>query len=138
MADCLCLAARQASRAITRRFDRALRAQGLRITQFSMLAILHLKGPQAISELANALGVERTTLTRNLGPVERDGLIVIRDDDDDARSRVVTLTAKGRRVLIGAFPLWQTAQADLIAAIGAQAADRLRSLARNRRYQAEQ
>jgi len=134
VADCLCLASRQAARAITRRFDRALRGQGLRITQFSMLAVLSLKGPQPIGALAEALGVERTTLTRNLGPVERDGLVAIRSDRDDARARIVALTAKGQAALRAAFPSWQAAQAEITAAIGALAADRLRGLARKRSY----
>ncbi|MFZ5691760.1 MAG: MarR family winged helix-turn-helix transcriptional regulator [Pseudomonadota bacterium] len=131
-ADCLCLASRRAARTITRRFDRALRGKGIRITQFSMLALLHLRGPLSIGALSDALGVERTTLTRNLGPVEREGLVAVRSDDNDARSRVVALTAKGRAALVKAFPSWRAVQAELTSEIGAETAANLRRMSRHR------
>lgn len=133
VADCLCLASRMAARTITRRFDRALRKQGIRITQFSMLALLHLRGPLTIGALSDALGVERTTLTRNLGPVEREGLVTVRSDVKDARARIVALTAKGRAALAKAFPSWRAVQAELMSEIGAEAAASLKRMSRHPR-----
>jgi len=127
--QCLCLASRRAARAITRRFDRALKASGLRATQFTLLATLALKGPQPIGRLADFIGVERTTLTRNLAVAEKDGLVSTRAGKD-ARSHIASITAHGRRTLEKAFAAWRETQDDLTQTIGNVAADRLRRLAR--------
>lgn len=126
--QCLCLAVRRAARTITRAFDRELRAHGLRATQFTMLAALDIKGPQTIGELADLLGAERTTLTRNLGLVEERALVRIRAGED-ARARIASITPKGRRTLQRALPAWRKVQGDLVESIGAQAAIGLRRLA---------
>jgi DNA-binding MarR family transcriptional regulator len=131
-ADCLCLASRRAARAITRAFDQQLRPHGNRSTQFSVLAVLELKGPQTIGNLADALGADRTTLTRNLALIEDQSLIRIRAGDD-ARSRIVAIMPAGRRVLTSAFPAWRKAQSTLSASIGDQLANSLRRLARSPR-----
>jgi DNA-binding MarR family transcriptional regulator len=128
-ADCLCLASRKAARAITRAYDRHLRPHGLRATQFSLLAMLELKGDQPLGALAHALGTERTTLTRNLALIEREGLIETRAGED-ARERILAITPSGRRTLQKALPAWRTAQAELTASIGAPHAGSLRRLAR--------
>src|ERR1700676_3519395 len=108
--DCLCLASRRAARALTRAFDRELRPHRIRITQFSILTNLTLRGPLPIGELAEFLGVERTTLTRNLALIERAGWVEIRAGED-ARSRVVAVTKKGRNAIAAALPAWRKAQA---------------------------
>jgi DNA-binding MarR family transcriptional regulator len=131
-AQCLCLASRRAARAITRAFDKELRPHGLRSTQFSLLAVLELKGPQTIGALAGVLGTDRTTLTRNLALVEDQALIRIRPGED-ARARVVAITPKGRRTVQAAFPGWRTVQAALAESIGATTADSLRQLSRELR-----
>jgi DNA-binding MarR family transcriptional regulator len=131
-ADCLCLASRRAARAITRTFDKQLRPHGIRGTQFSVLAVLELKGPQTIGNLADALGADRTTLTRNLALIEDQSLIKTRAGDD-ARSRIVAIMPAGRRVLTSAFPAWRKAQSALSASIGDQLANSLRRLARSPR-----
>jgi DNA-binding MarR family transcriptional regulator len=128
-ADCLCLAARRAARAITRAFDRELRPCGMRVTQFSVLAMLQLKGPQSIGDLADALGADRTTLTRNLALIEKQSLIKTRIGED-ARSRIVAITPKGKSALTRAYPAWRKAQSALTESIGASLADSLRRLAR--------
>lgn len=125
--QCLCLASRRAARAITRRFDRGLRPHGLRATQFSLLSGLILKGPQAIGELADLLGAERTTMTRNLAVVEAAGFVTIRPGED-ARARIVAITPRGREVLAAALPDWKRIQAELSDRIGQPAADGLRRL----------
>ena len=126
---CLCLAARRASRAITREFDQALRLHGLRATQFTLLAALHLGGPRSIGGLAELLSADRTTLTRNLAVAEQHGWVTLRTDGDDARSRIAAITTKGSRVLKDALPAWRDTQQRLAEAIGAQAAASLRNLA---------
>ena len=77
-AQCLCLASRRAARAITRVFDRELRAHGLRATQFTLLATLSLKGEQTISELAEFIDADRTTMTRNVALAEEKSFVEVR------------------------------------------------------------
>jgi DNA-binding MarR family transcriptional regulator len=128
-ANCLCLASRQAARRVTRIFDRELRPYGLRATQFTVLAMLSLRGATTIGELADALGIERTTLTRNLALIEHASWVKIEPAKQDARSRLVTVTDQGRAVLAPAFPAWRKAQDITTAAIGSGAASALRGLA---------
>lgn len=107
--SCYCLAARRTARAITRLYEEKLRPHGLRATQFSILAALALKGPTPIRELADLLGLERTTLTRSAAVLERNGWISS-GRSEDARERPLDLTAAGRQKLENAFPAWQAAQ----------------------------
>jgi DNA-binding MarR family transcriptional regulator len=116
--ECLCLASRRASRAITRAFDRQLRPHGIRATQFSILTMLMGYGPTTIGDLAEALGIERTTLTRNLSVLEDQGWVKISVGDSDGRSRVVKATPKGRKAVTTAMPAWRRAQAAAAEAIG--------------------
>ena len=127
--QCLCLAARRASRTITREFDRALRAHGLHATQFTLLAALHLAGPRPIGELAELLSIDRTTLTRNLAVAGQHGWVALRVDPGDARSRIATVTSKGMRALAAALPAWRKTQQRLTETMGVQAAASLRKLA---------
>lgn len=126
---CLCLASRRAARAITREFDQALRTQGLRCTQFTLLAALHLAGPRSIGELAELLSADRTTLTRNLAVAEQHGWVVTRPHRDDARARIAAIAPKGSRVLKAALPAWRAVQQRLLDEIGPRAAESLRRLA---------
>ena len=129
-ADCLCLASRRAARRITRVYDRELRPYGLRVTQFTVLVMLSLRGAMNISELAKALGAERTTLTRNLALIEAVSWVKTQPAEEDARSRVVTVTNKGRAVAARAFPAWRKAQGLITEAIGSDGASALRGLSR--------
>ncbi|MGQ7792975.1 MarR family winged helix-turn-helix transcriptional regulator [Faunimonas sp. B44] len=131
-AQCLCLASRRAARAITRAFDRELRAHGLRATQFTLLATLSLRGDQTIGALAAFIEADRTTMTRNVALAEKKGLVVVRRHPGDARARIATITDKGRDALAGALAGWGRVQAELTAAMGAEAADGLRRLAGGR------
>ena len=128
--DCLCLASRRAARAITRAFDKQLRPHGIRATQFSLLAVLELKGPQSIGDLADTLGADRTTLTRNLALIEQQSLVKIRSGND-ARSRIVAIMPKGKSMVAKAFPAWRKAQSEMTTSIGNPLADSLRRLARS-------
>ena len=107
--NCYCLAARRNARAVTRLYEKKLRPHGLRATQFSLLAGLALKGPTPMSELAELLGLERTTLTRSAALLEQSGWVAtVRSED--ARERPLRLTRAGRRKLENAFPAWKAAQ----------------------------
>lgn len=117
---CHCLAARRHARAITRLYERKLRPHGLRATQFSVLAALSIKGTTPLRELADLLGLERTTLTRIAGLLERNGWLRT-GDSADARVRPLQITAAGRRKLEAAYPAWKEAQ-DLV---GRQSAEPL-------------
>jgi DNA-binding MarR family transcriptional regulator len=110
--DCHCLAARRTARAITRDFEVRLRPHGLRATQFSILAALSLMGPTSVSELAQVLGLERTTLTRSSAVMQRNGWIEAAESTD-AREHPLRLTPAGRQKLEAAFPAWKEAQ-DLV------------------------
>lgn len=108
-ADCACFAVRRAARVITQHYDRSLRPSGLRVTQFTLLTMLALAGPLPLSRVADRLGMERTTLSRNLQPLLTKGLVTVRHGDDH-RVRTITITAKGRRSAVAALPHWRKAQ----------------------------
>src|SRR3974377_748781 len=90
--DCNCLAARQAARHITQFYDQFLAASGLRTTQFSVLAKLRRLGAMTINALAAEMVMDRTTLGRNIRPLERDGLIAVEEGRRDRRSKTLRLT----------------------------------------------
>ena len=127
-ADCFCLASRQAARKITRLYDSYMQKSGVRVTQFTILSQLMLRGEMPIGKLAGILGVERTTLTRNLSLLERQKWISIRAGDDP-RSRMVDITAQGTNVVRRGFPYWSKAQADVGEMIGADGQAALKVLA---------
>jgi DNA-binding MarR family transcriptional regulator len=107
--QCVCAAARRTSRALTRAFEKAMRGSGLRGAQFTLLATLVQTGPTPTTRLADLLGLERTTLTRNLGPLVRDGFVRI-EEGEDRRVHEVAITAKGEEAARRAFPFWKKAQ----------------------------
>jgi DNA-binding MarR family transcriptional regulator len=108
--QCNCLALRQAARHVTQFYDQYLAPTGLRTTQFSILAKLKRLGPMTINALASELVMDRTTLGRTMLPLERDGLIAIRDGPVDRRSKELTLTKAGTERLQRAAKLWVEAQ----------------------------
>jgi DNA-binding MarR family transcriptional regulator len=103
---CLCLAAQRAARTLARRFDEALRPAGLTSGQFSLLTSLNRPDAPSVGEVAEVLGMDRTTLTANLKPLERRGLMETRVDPEDRRSRQLALTEAGLQVLEIATPIW--------------------------------
>ena len=109
---------RRASQAITNYYDGLFQpAFGLRATQIPPLVVLYLAGPQTINEIAKRLDRDRTTLTRNLKPLEEAGLIQIAPGEDQ-RTRVVVLSEKGEKVLLKALPVWEKVQAHVVLGIG--------------------
>jgi DNA-binding MarR family transcriptional regulator len=125
---CNCLALRQATRLATQLYDQHLAPSGLRTTQFSILAKLKRLGPTTINALAAELVVDRTTLGRNILPLERDGLIRIQPSAADARSKELHLTRKGAARLGPALERWAEAQKRFEAAYGKERAAQLRSM----------
>jgi DNA-binding MarR family transcriptional regulator len=111
----MCHKARMAARAITRAYDEALRATGLRATQVSVLAAVGARGALSIKALADSLEMDRTTLTRNLRPLE--GYVLLAPERRH-RSRMLTLTAAGHAALRAALPLWEEAQGTIRRRLG--------------------
>ena len=126
--DCNCLAVRQAARHVTQFYDQYLAASGLRTTQFSILAKLKRIGPLTINALAANLAMDRTTLGRNILPLQRAGLITVVKGTTDRRSKELRLTEAGAERLRAAVKGWVQAQAQFEAAFGAKRASDLRAL----------
>ena len=102
---------RTASRAISRRYDAALKPLDLKISQLSVLTAVKIgAGTLTIVEMAERLGMDRSTLSRNLDPLERRGLLVL-GPEERHRARRVTLTPEGNALIAAAYPLWKRAQA---------------------------
>lgn len=103
--SCFCFALRRASRAVSQRYDHALSRIGLRSTQFNLLAGMAQHEAKTLTQLANYLGMDRTTLTRNLKPLIRSGWIATLKVADK-RSRPYCLTEQGEAILKKALPIW--------------------------------
>jgi len=127
-AACVCLGVQRAARGVARRYDEALKPLGLTSGQFSILSSLLRESAEPIGALATLLGQERTTLTRNLRPLEAAGWVETEPDAKDARVRRVGLTEKGRELLRAAIPAWRAAQRDSGARLGEAGWDALRPL----------
>ncbi|WP_232629705.1 MarR family winged helix-turn-helix transcriptional regulator [Methylobacterium sp. Leaf118] len=114
---CLCSTLRRATRALTATYDAALRPAGLRVTQFSILRMLERLGPMPVTRLATEAVLDRSTMGRNLDPLERRGFVRLTVNAADQRERVASLTEAGRDALVAAVPLWREAQARIEAAL---------------------
>jgi len=128
---CNCLALRQAARLVTQVYDQFLAPSGIRTTQYSILAKLYRLGPMTINALATELVVDRTTLGRNVLPLERDGFIRIVKGTADARSKLLHVTKKGVDRLGRAHKGWAEAQKRFDSAFGGKRAADLRGLLRD-------
>jgi DNA-binding MarR family transcriptional regulator len=117
-AGCFCLASRQAARKITRVYDFLMQESGIRATQFTILSQLMLRGEMPVGNLAGILGIERTTLTRNLALLEGERWISTKPGEDP-RARIIAITAQGRSVVRRAFPYWSKAQGRIGKMLGA-------------------
>ena len=124
---CMCLHIQRAARAVARRYDDALRPVGLTNGQFSLLMSLNRAEAPSIGKVSALLAMDRTTLTANLKPLERRGLVKVMVDTADKRSRVMALTRAGRRRLATALPLWRRAQVATEDLVAASRPDRLRA-----------
>ena len=126
--DCNCLAVRQAARHITQFYDQFLAASGLRTTQFSILAKLRRLGSMTINTLAAEMVMDRTTLGRNILPLERDGLIAIEQGSRDRRSKELRVTAAGEARFQAGMKGWVQAQRQFEKAFGAKRTTDMRAL----------
>jgi len=126
--DCNCLAIRQAARHVSQFYDQMFAPIGLRATQFAILSRLRRDGPMTINGLAAALVMDRTTLGRNILPLQRDGLIEIAASPRDRRRRELCLSAAGADKLRRATERWRVAQRRFDAVFGSERAAALRDL----------
>jgi len=116
-ANCTCLNLRKATRAVTQVYDKALKPSGLRVTQFTLLTVVSKLEPVGINDLAKALVMDRTTLSRNLRVLSGRGLLAV-NEGDDRRHRPITLTALGQEAIDLAQPLWEQAQTRMVNGLG--------------------
>ena len=123
---CACGNLRKATRAVTQLYDKVLRPSGIRVTQLGLMVATRVQGPVTVKHLAETTVTDRTTLTRNLRPLEKQGLIRI-EPGEDRRERIVTLTNRGQKALLSALPLWKKAQARIAKGLGQRRFNRLLS-----------
>jgi DNA-binding MarR family transcriptional regulator len=115
---CVGFNTRRATRLITQYYDKALAPAGLRSTQYSLLNALSMLGETSMQDISTIMAMDRTTLTRNLSPLVKKGLVKV-SVGSDRRSRPITVTAKGKSTLEKALPYWQEAQSHILDAVGA-------------------
>jgi DNA-binding MarR family transcriptional regulator len=117
--DCTCFRIRGAARRVTQIYSKHLASTGLKISQFSLLGFVTAQGPVSIGRLSDLLATDRTTLTRNLGPLLKDGLIE-RTQSGDKRRHELVATPAGRALFKRALPLWAAAEEEVREAMGAK------------------
>jgi DNA-binding MarR family transcriptional regulator len=125
-AECYCLNLKRAARAIARRYDEALQPVELTNGQYSTLVAIAGRQPVAMQVLAEMLGMDRTTLTATLKPLQRRGLISVHLDIADRRSRMLNLTQEGVALLREAVPLWKKVQQSVGRSVGSSSGLELR------------
>lgn len=120
---CTCFRLRKLARMVSQRYDRELAPAGININQYSILRRAS-REPRGVSELARELGMDRTTLTRDLKPLVAAGWVELASGDD-ARLRLVRITTPGKRLLTRAQPLWRKAQDAIDASLGSSRVEAL-------------
>jgi DNA-binding MarR family transcriptional regulator len=127
--ECAGLRVRQASRLLTRLYDDALRPLGVQESQFSVVVTVAMfgEGGVTMSELAEQLVMDRTTLTRNIVPLEKAGYLRVARSPSDARSRIVLLSRAGEQLIEAGLPRWRAAQRRVHRVLGGARFDRLRA-----------
>ena len=123
---CLCLHLQRAARAVGRRFDADLRPLGLTNGQFSLLMSLNRREAPTMGSVSSLLAIDRTTLTANVKPLERRGLLKVAVDPADRRSRRLAITPAGRKLLAAAFPVWTRTHVAIERLVKNSSPDRLR------------
>ena len=115
--NCVCLNLRRVARVVTQFFDTEIRRHGIRSTQGTLLCALHGTGTSTMAELSEFLGMERTTLLRNIRPLQRDGLVSVEGGGQGGFVEL-SLTAKGRKQLEKFAPAWESAQRTAVQVLG--------------------
>lgn len=128
--SCLCLHVQRAARALARRFDEAFRPLGLTSRQFSLMMSLNRPDPPGMGEIADLLGMDRTTLTAALKPLERRGLVRIEANPEDRRGRLMRLTPEGVELLARAAPVWERTHAEVERLVADTGPERMRGALR--------
>ena len=126
--QCLAKHLRWSARIISNFYDQKMQHTGLHANQVTLLTVPYLAGPISINKMAEHLGLDRTTLARNLKLIEQRGLVTIKPGQD-LRTRIVTLTPAGQETLVKALPLWEEAQRKTLEMLGAQHAELVKALA---------
>jgi DNA-binding MarR family transcriptional regulator len=124
--SCACFNLRRAARLITRRYESGLKSTGLKATQFPLLLAACDKEGILLTKMARLLGMDRTSLTRNLNTLTMRGLLTV-EMGEDKRERRISITPKGLELLEAAVPLWQKVQRDVVQALGPDKWSRLLS-----------
>jgi DNA-binding MarR family transcriptional regulator len=130
LAECACFDLRKATRTVSRMYDEFLRDRGLNITQFSLLRLILTEKELSISTLSRYMAMDRTSITRALAPLERDGLIDTRPGADK-RIRIVSVASKGCKLIKNAEPEWYKAQEVLMEIVGEDRWGAMRTLLRD-------
>lgn len=128
--SCSCTALRQAARHVTRLYDELLAPTGLGLTQYAILSALDERGDQVLQYLAASLVLDRSTLGHLLRPLERRGLLTMRNSTEDGRKKIVALTRQGAKLLASARPLWAVAEKRFRTAFGEVDAAGMRTMMR--------
>ena len=127
LGPCVCSQVRRLARKLSSLYDTLLSPEDLTITQYSLLANIERAGQLSHLVLAEKVGMERTTLTRNLRPLTRAKWVVT-VPGKDRRQHLLQLTAAGRRKLIRSLPLWKEAQRQFLSQISSESLQELRAL----------
>ena len=115
--NCVCMNLRRVARVVTQFFDAEIRRHGIRSTQGTLLCALHGTGTSTMAVLCEFLGMERTTLLRNLRPLQRDGLVSVEGGGHGGFVEL-SLTAKGRKQVEKFTPAWESAQQAAVRVLG--------------------
>ncbi|HYC71616.1 MAG TPA: MarR family winged helix-turn-helix transcriptional regulator [Opitutaceae bacterium] len=115
--NCVCFNLRRVARVVTQFYDAKMRGHGIRSTQGMVLAALHMTGPSNMADLSELLGMERTTLLRNLRPLQREGLVTVEGGGHGARVELA-LSPKGRKQIEKLAPAWESAQRAAVRVLG--------------------
>jgi DNA-binding MarR family transcriptional regulator len=127
LGPCACSQVRRLARKLSAHYDSILSPEGLTITQYSLIVNIERAGQLSHSSLAEKVGMERTTLTRNLRPLIRAGWVAVAAGKD-RRQHLLQLTATGKQKLMHSLPLWEQAQSQFLSRIGSQSLQELRAL----------
>lgn len=122
--ECICTHLRRAARGVSRHYDEALEGFGINVAQFSLLRHVRRLDQPSISSLAEAMGLDRSTLGRNVKVLEAEGLLALAEGSD-LRNRLVVLTEQGKARLQAAEPGWEAAQRALVNNLGEAQRDQL-------------